>query len=358
MKNRFASLDLIRAVAVFFVISVHFFLNTGFYDTHINSFEWWPLIFIREIFFTCVPLFILLSGYLCINKKFDSNYLYKIFKLIFSYLIVGIICLLFRKFYLNENINIINSIIYIFNFTACPNAWYLEMYIGLFLLIPFLNIIYNNIQEKKYKDILIIVLLLLTSLEALTTALKIQDINLNIFPDYWTIIYPITYYFIGAYIKEFNISIPKRRLFRMLIITLIIQTTGVFIYSYNKLFSWTFFGGYNNIFTVVISSIIFILLKNTNIKNEEFNNFIKSISLVSFEMYLVSYIFDSIMYKSINFQISLLNNIIAYLVCVPIILIFSYYSAYIVDYISKKIHKYIKKYYDNIIVKIQLLKNK
>ena len=40
--------------------------------------------------------------------------------------------------------NIINSIIYIFNFTACPNAWYLEMYIGLFLLIPFLNIIYNN----------------------------------------------------------------------------------------------------------------------------------------------------------------------------------------------------------------------
>ena len=105
---------------------------------------------------------------------------------------MGIICLLFRKFYLNENINIINSIIYIFNFTACPNAWYLEMYIGLFLLIPFLNIIYNNIQEKKYKDILIIVLLLLTSLEALTTALKIQDINLNIFPDYWTIIYPIT----------------------------------------------------------------------------------------------------------------------------------------------------------------------
>lgn len=32
MKERNYNLDLIRCVAVIFVISVHFFLNSGFYD--------------------------------------------------------------------------------------------------------------------------------------------------------------------------------------------------------------------------------------------------------------------------------------------------------------------------------------
>ena len=41
-------------------------------------------------------------------------------------------------------------------------SWYVNMYIGLYLLIPFLNLLWNNIEDKSGHFILVVILVIMT----------------------------------------------------------------------------------------------------------------------------------------------------------------------------------------------------
>ncbi len=71
---RDTSLDLIRIVALFGVLSVHFFWYTGFYQTNTKGKLMFSMYILRNIFMYCVPLFLVLSGYLMNKKKLTKSY--------------------------------------------------------------------------------------------------------------------------------------------------------------------------------------------------------------------------------------------------------------------------------------------
>lgn len=159
--KRIFGIDLLRAIAIFFVLSVHFFLNNNFYNTNISGIGMFISLFMRWIFYIGVPIFILLTGYLKKDKELNKKYYKGIIHVLTSYLFISIVCIIFRIFYLNESMSKLKMLVSIFDFTADGYAWYIEMYLGLFLLIPFLNILYNNIKTKKNKQYLIITLLII-----------------------------------------------------------------------------------------------------------------------------------------------------------------------------------------------------
>jgi len=53
-------------------------------------------------------------------------------------------------------------------------SWYVNMYIGCFLLIPFLNLLWNSLSSQESRRILVIVLLVLT---ALPSVLNVYDLE-------------------------------------------------------------------------------------------------------------------------------------------------------------------------------------
>lgn len=69
MKKRDIGLDLTRIVAFVSVVSIHFFLNSGYYDAPVVGKRMYIMTLGRTFFGICVPLFMLLSGYLMINKS-------------------------------------------------------------------------------------------------------------------------------------------------------------------------------------------------------------------------------------------------------------------------------------------------
>lgn len=352
MEKRVIGFDIVRTLAILFVISVHFCTYIGFYDITFTTSNDFLFILVRELFYTCVPLFLILTGYLNGHQKFNRSYIYKISKILISYLLIALICLLFRKYFLHEELSKLQGIISIFNFSAAPYGWYVEMYVALFFFIPFLNLIYDNIKTKKHKVALLLILMFFTAFQSLTNSFEFHGVKIDVIPDYWTIIYPITYYFIGRYLREYPLKISNIKKVLFLIITLVVQALGCFIYCYNKTFDWGFFGGFNGIFTVIATSLILSIFVDKDIKNKVARKIISLISLVSFEMYLISYVFDSIIYTyklPVNRTFDYLLN---YLLCVSFVMIGSFIVAFIVNKISVFLVKKIRPYYDGMCRKI------
>lgn len=85
------------------------------------------------LFMTGVPLFLLLTGYLNINKTVSKRYYKGCIRVLASYFLFSLLTILFRKYYLQEDLTWAKWILKIFDFSAIPYAWYIEMWIGLFL---------------------------------------------------------------------------------------------------------------------------------------------------------------------------------------------------------------------------------
>lgn len=119
--------------------------------------------FMRTAFMICVPLFLLITGYLMNSKELNVKYYHGIIHTLQIYIVSTILCILFERYYLHNNLSIKYAVFSIFG-GDIAYSWYVEMYIGLFLLIPFLNILYHGLETQKRKQFLIVTLLFLYSL--------------------------------------------------------------------------------------------------------------------------------------------------------------------------------------------------
>ena len=75
-KQRNINIDLIKCIAVISVISVHFFWNTGYYTEPMLGKRMLFMTFMRTSFMVCVPLFLIITGYLMCGKKLSAKYFY------------------------------------------------------------------------------------------------------------------------------------------------------------------------------------------------------------------------------------------------------------------------------------------
>ncbi len=334
MTKRKINLDIIRIFALLSVMSVHFFLHSGFYKDIINGPKDFILVTFREFFMICVPLFMILTGYLNNKKELSKDYYKSIIPKLLIYVICAILQVLVMKYYEHKNINIFGAITTITNFKI-HYGWYMNMYVGLFLIIPFLNLIYNNIKTKKDKQMLLIIFLILTCLPSLFYKTQL------FFSDFFVVMYPITYYFIGCYIKEYGLNINIKKNVILLVSLLLIYAIVNYYFSFDKAFLKTSFNhDWGAIMPLTLSVLVFNLL--LNIKGES-NKFISKISELTFGAYLVEWILDRITYDYLNSHIAYENRIYFFILCVLFVFICSIILSYIVNFIVNSIMKINKK---------------
>lgn len=350
-KKRNVNLDIIRIFALLSVISVHFFLNSEFYKVIIEEKRrFFLMVSIREFFMICVPLFIIITGYLNNKKKLEAKYYKSIIPRMILYFLISFVCLMFNIHYKNVEYTNIEIVNYIFHY-GNNYSWYFNMYIGLFLLTPFLNIIYNNLETKKQKQILLLIMMSLTVLPSLFDEYYI------ILPTWWFNIYPIMYYFIGCYISEYEPKISKFK--SLILIVLFIFGFGLIIY--NKSLGNTYYKAYYNadwfgIMPFTLSILTFNFLNK--LKSDKLPNWIKNIlmktSNLVFGAYLISIICDTLVYEYLNTNIVFKERIFYAPLCVLIVFISSLVLSYFANLITKLIMLIIKKLY----VLFKYLKNK
>ena len=338
-SQRICGLDLIRVCAIFFVIAGHFFsLNTSFKNVPFTGFSMFVQGMMHSVFMVGVPLFIMLTGYLNISKQPTRKYYKGMIRVLIAYVIFSIATIAFRKFHLGENLSLVQWTLKILNYSAIPYAWYIEMWIGLALLTPFLNYLWKAIPSLKEKLLLIISLFVMTSLPDLC-----NRYGMYIFPAYFAqACYPLMFYFIGTFIREYQPIIKTRiGLFVIFTMSSITPLANLLIFNRGGVDVVEIAGGPGGVFYSWIAVVIFLMLYRKDVTNLSVKKWITHSSMVSLEMYLCCYMFDQLYYPWFKerFYESQSQFLSWFFVIIPLCFISSYLTATVYNSLKDLINK-------------------
>lgn len=362
-NQRNVNMDIIRCTALFFVIAIHFYLNSGYYQLPVVGKTMYAMTFVRSIFMTCVPLFLMLSGYLMRKKTLTVSYYKHGRKTLAIYVLVSFCCAAYKGVVLKQPMSVLDAVKGTLDFTNARYSWYMEMYFGLFLLIPFLNILWNNLPSEKWKRVLLVTMIVLTSLGSVINVYDFTNLSwwrnpatfegkfVQLVPNWWSGMYPLTYYFFGCYLSEYKIQMKKSM--NLFLIAVILIFSGVYNLWRSKganSFVRGGWQGYASLFTLLLTVLIFVFLANLNTADmpQLMKRLLKKMSELCLGAYLISYIFDHQIYRFLELSLPAIPMRFAYFV--PVVLIV-YICSLCASYVIHLIYEGIRKIEDTIIQK-------
>lgn len=282
--KREPGLDLIRVVGVLFVVSLHQFLYNGFYSQPQNGSVMWAATSFRWLFFCCNGIFMMLTGYLKSGKLFTKGYYKGLIPILIGYVLCCVVIFPLQYQILTEKLPLsewVNKLVGFGNY-----AWYVEMYIGLILFSPLINLGLEQIKEPKRLYGIAGILFCMTALPGLTP--------LNLAPDYWTSLYPVTYYVLGAVIRRTQPDVkPWQGLGAALLICMDLglvsnlTTDGGFSSGYTQ--------GYGGFWTTLITLAVFLGLYRVK-PGEQVSSALSWLAGGCYEGYMLSLIPDLCVY--------------------------------------------------------------
>lgn len=277
-NNRNSNIELLRILCIISVIFHHSFVHSNIYTS--NSFNFISFYLIQYLGMISNNIFILITGYYMIGKNIKLKSIIKLIleSLFYSYLIM----ILYVIFVGKQDIKmIITSIMPIMS----NSQWFITAYIMLYITIPFINILIDNISKKQY---VYLILILVTIFSILPT--------INILKIYFSnYIWFIFLYLVGAYIKKYGSKGLLARNNLLFIVSTILL--GILIlFNINIIQIKT-----NNFLIFVLGLSIFVEFIN---QNEFYNKTINYIASSSLGIYLIhdNFILRPIIWKVVNIE--------------------------------------------------------
>lgn len=284
--KRQINIEFLRIIAMFLIVACHFIIHS---DLLANSNVW----SLNHIIILLVVLFLinsancymLIGGYFLVKSKFKLEKLLSMwsqvqFYSIFIYLILVVTGI--TSFSLKE---LIFSFLPIYR----DQYWFFTCYFGVYMLLPLLNLITNNIDKNQYQKILIIGLLILSLIPSFLYFTDIFDINYG-----YSLLWFIYIYFVGGYLRlHYKTQKSFKHYFGIyLIVTLVSFIANLLAVELlstiiNKKITSYLLMNYNSI-TVFISSICFFLaFTKINLKSDIVKKSITILSPLTFGVYLI-----------------------------------------------------------------------
>ena len=337
-KERNLNLDLIRCVALLMVPIMHSLDHTGLYDQQLYGAANQSMIAVKTLFTTCIPLYVMLSGFLNSRKSLSARYYLGLIRILGVYLICGIACLAFEQCSGIAHRSPAEMVSALVNFSCCDYAWYIMMYFGLFLMIPFLNMAYYGLKTQKQKLVLVATFLALSVLPSLL------NLYFQLYSLWWTRFYPLCYYFTGAYLSEY---MPKARPGKWAgALLAFLAAYSVFFYFHYDANGAALIGVYQDTFPVyILSVLLFVTLFHLPLGTVPgpVAAILRKVSDLTLPAYLLTWITDSLIYPVL--KAALPEGPARYpwlLLTVPLSLISALLMAQVVDWIFVPINRLTK----------------
>ena len=275
-KSRNSSIELLRIFCMIFIILHHYVVH-GEFDIEKLNFN----VSVLQIIsmggkFAC-NIFILITGYFMITSKVNYK---KIILLIGEMLFYSILFMIIgiavgiTKFNIKDFTKAIFPIFW--------GNWFVIFYIMLYIMIPYINKLIEQLDKITFKKLLLILFIIL-SIVPTCTAEAWSFSNIDIF---------IFMYMLGAYIRLYydkKLSIKTKIICIISIIILFlspifIDCIGEILHTNKLLNKATYFLAQNSFLCIVASISMFLIFKNIELKS----NFINYISSSVLGVYLIS----------------------------------------------------------------------
>ena len=337
-KERNLNLDLIRCVALLMVPIMHSLDHTGLYDQQLYGAANQSMIAVKTLFTTCIPLYVMLSGFVNNRKALSARYYLGLIRILGVYLICGIACLAFEQCSGIAHRSPAEMVSALVNFSCCDYAWYIMMYFGLFLMIPFLNMAYHGLTTRKQKLVLVATFLALSVLPSLL------NLYFQLYSLWWTRLYPLCYYFTGAYLSEY---MPKAKPGKWAAALLaFLAAYSVFFYFHHDANGAALIGVYQDTFPVyILSVLLFVTLFHLSLGTVPgpVAALLRKVSDLTLPAYLLTWITDSLIYPRLMAAVPAGPARYPWLLLtVPLSLISALLMAQVVDWIFVPINRLTK----------------
>ena len=304
--ERQSNIELLRVFAALGVVLLHYNnsnIGGGFANASGLSANQFVMVVFESISICTVNLFVLISGYFM--KGSSKSDLLKPVKLLSMYVVFELTAYLIKELPSGEPFSASTFASYF-----SPSYWFIFVYIALYILSPYINLMWSHLNRKKQKQLLIIFIALFSlypiAWEVLTYASKnsiwgaesvssngmmqgISSIGLFGSGAGYTIVNFILMYLIGCYLRDIEEDGKKIKNGKLAV--LLIVNVALIIY-------WTYFeffvlGGaidgttgwyYDSPFVISEAVLIFLVFKNIKIKK---NKVINVLAAASFPTYLI-----------------------------------------------------------------------
>lgn len=364
VESRDFGLDVVKVIAMVFVLSVHFFLYNGHYYSYIigpnQATDFILTTIVRDLFFICVPLFLLVSGALSYYHPADlsKKHFVKITPIIVNSLIIGAFVIIYKLANATPGVEDPTLTPYrllqgLWSATLPSYGWYVNMYVTLFVFMPIIDIAYNSLDTQKKKTCMMIVFIVITFLPKALNQIKIEDQSLGVMPSYFAaLLWPATYYVIGKYIREFSFKINRVLIGMLMVLCLIYQAIKVYLGGQGKTFYSSLYADNSDLITMITAVCFFLMVYNVNTKNKTVRSIFASLSSLTLSVYLISWFGDQIFHHKFGeiFSPTLTgfgDYFVAFLKVVPLNLVLSILAAYIVGVLIKLISRPLMKFMMN-----------
>lgn len=307
--NRLASLDIIRAIALILVLLIHgveivFRVDvSGMADQSIIN-----RIAILVVFCLgrlSVPLFLFLTGYLMLNRKYEKEDIIPFYKKRVSrlFLVTVVWTIVYWAINVvrtgNWNVDVLlKSVLFLDNGNIAPHLWYMPVITVSYLLIPFIACILKKYSLRQIGMVLFVsfvyyfvapvinTIMLAHSSEGINNAVGASGPNMVYMPVVGCL-YMIVGYYLRMYVnklKSVSAWIFLATGIAFFLAVVILQYLCLSVWHYNTA-CW-----YDSIFILLASACLFAFLINIT-KHTKSNIHLSHISQSVLGLYLIHYIF-------------------------------------------------------------------
>lgn len=279
--RRNSAIELLRIISVMGVVFLHYNnanRGGGFRFVAGGSIVQFYLFLTESIFICAVNVFVLISAYFL--SETEERKLIKIVELLIQVIIFRVI------FYFG---NILTTDAF---FTKkglleaiLPADYYVILYLVLYIISPYINLLLKKLNQKAFLKLLIILGVIFSVwtigvdfLENIygRTLYGLSTIGMDGSQYGYTIVNFALLYFIGAYIRKYQVSLKKAKAGLGMLISIVIIYAGAIgeeLLHFRRVASW----GYNNPFVIAMAVFTFLLFREMSFQNRVVNELAKAV---------------------------------------------------------------------------------
>lgn len=347
--KRNIGLDILRIIAMFMVVFLHVLGKGKFISDNDNANFYKFILLVETICIVAVNCYVLITGYFQVKSKFKVKKVIKIWiKVVFYSIVIYGILLLFGQVNFSIKDGIKSFLPILTNI-----YWFVNCYILLYILSPFINKLIESLNKKEFQKLLIILLIVFCGFTSILPSSFTFDKTGG-----YGIIWFVVLYLVGAYIRlyvNFNYENRKNLIgfflistFDYLLILIIEYICGKFqvMNMSAKLLKYNFI-------TVFLASVfLFLYFKNMEVKNSKIINIVSKVAPLTFAVYIIheQVVLKKVLYLDILNLDRVWNNALQFVV-IPLTAIGIFLICILIERITQNT---IQKWIYNILEKIYL----